>query len=441
MSHHCLLVYIRTKIIYNYNYRHSWYLNNHKKFKVPNMESDYWLKSFYKWEPTSKLHQDITFAYDEFDYHAKKNIEISEKKQDRILLIKQAINEIVQAYKKIQQEIIDEPTNKISDFVSAHVIIDVSNFCNDVETKCKLSLLKGFRDFLKDLTYDLQFPSFESASSEYNLDKSSDPLEENRDFDSIYVVNDELYFFIYHFAITKPLALDPSHGIIDCAHYGFSNSLSLLHLDESIKELFENINLESEELQKIENKKIRTGHFDHQRKIMKLEEEAEIYEESLKENINISRLIYEGLNEPYDLKFEQQKELAPKVLNLLANVKALPKSVFQSSGLIEYVEFGGLKNIKSSVRPLKNRLKKLELDLEQQKWYGFVLLLIILALPIIIDYTLLKNDQTLSLMADAIQILTFIFAVVFLTIQTWPVKNFKKIFAGTFTKIKTRLNH
>jgi hypothetical protein len=303
-------------------------------------------------------------------------------------------------------------------------LIDISEFLIDLTTAEKTQILNELKKSLKKYTDEPELTVFGEELKGLETKREIKPVHFTKSFifDDIKVISERVYIFVYHYAVTLALSLDPSHSINDCARYGFLNSLSLLDLHYSIKSLYDDINSETQELSKIEKSLLPRGLLNHRRKVVELESMAKKYENGLQEALNISNSLHQGLNEPYDANFQKAPNYRGKILSVLANMKSLPRSIFDSAGLLEHMELGGLKGIEKDVEPLLTKINIIEAKLDQKSLYLLLgLLFVIIVVPIAADYASTMQFNV-SLLADLLEIMTFTLALLILIIRGWPIR-------------------
>jgi len=381
------------------------------------------LASVDRYDQEFEVSQSAFFGYNQIGVSSRKNSEVSN--EDEILpTIISNIEDVFKAYRKLKEYFVSEicPTNADFEFSGDYALIHLRGFLEGLSTNKKAKILKSLMNTLKKFVQEPRLIGFSDEMKKLETKREIKPetidsvsRAQALPFYSLYIMAEEIYLFIYHYGATRPLALDPSHGIIDCAKFGFTNSLHLLDLHYSIKKMYEDIEKQEENLKALEKRWLPRDLSEHHRRVNDIENKAEFYENSLKENIEFVNAIYQGLKEPHDNNFKKRPEFYEKAGRVLDWINSLPNSLLESAGLLEYVELGGMTSLTRDVKPLKSKMDNLENKLGKNRLtiiLGLYFLSLLFIIPCGIYYKSKIGD-----LADIIELLTFGVAILIMSVR------------------------
>jgi len=426
MPYRTMRMWIRARLKYPFSYTHEWYFNNSEKFHFPSEAERYFrILLLRRFDEELKVNEVIYFGYDQLGLFCEKDCEILNKKDISEKLV-ETTRVLIAAYEKFKNYFVSQicPKNCANDnysFFAERILIDISEFLEALDRNDKVKVLKQLTQFLKNYVRDPQVVIFSKELENLATEKviKSVDFNEEKEFFSIEIICERIYLFIYHYSVTMPF-WDPSQGLLDCAQYGFFSSLKILDLHYSVKELFRKISEENKKIELLKKSKLKRGLSLYRRRAIELEEEARTCEKRTSELVNFAHALHEGLKSPYDYSFSERPEYYLSVYTLLSNMDSLPESLFEAGGFLETYQMGGLRNYVDSVRPLKTEIKTLNLHVKKQKLRLFIGLLILMVIAPSGLFYLLYGKLELTFIADLVQILTFVIALLILLLDIWP---------------------
>jgi len=412
--------WIRAKLDYpiSLSYTHEFYFDNHSRFDFRDEEAKSERIKFSNFiNDRENVVLKIIFGYDQIGVQFTIIIKMEEI-EDRISIFETALSKAIETYRDFKKNFLSTvcpEEGKGFEFVWERLLLNpVYGFFEGMRSKQKNDFLKEIANLLRNYTSDIRFVLVKKGSKKYNGKRVVRALTGSQitdlsrfEFDSIFVICDEIYLFVSHHLFSRYYFFeDPSIGITTAAKWGFICSLTLLDLHYEIKDFYKAIREEENSLMQIHKKWIPVGLDLRRERLIGLKNRQLNIEDNLREFINLSEKLYDGLKE--------SEFSSTKLWDALTGMESLPHSLFEAFGLLEYRKLGGLTNMRKDIERLTSNLEMLEIKLNRRQIYviSFVLIIVFSAF----HFSRIETGY----IADILQILTFVVAIIILLIRIWP---------------------
>ena len=415
--------YIRAKLGYPLlpSDRYHWYFDNHNKFNFEAQQNSWKIKSSEFVDEDRDISYLFTFGYDELGI---KFTVVNRKERidniSRISIFKFSLDRAVKGYRAFKDHFLNEicPDSLKLEFIEQNLVINLFGFFNGLNIKEQNTLMKEMRSCLKKYTSNLKFFLISENLKDYSdveVAKVLSPMKIEElsrfDFDTISIIVNRIYLFVDHHLFARYFFLeDTSLGLLNVANWGFFCSLKLHDIHFELEDYGINVNKAEENLNNIKKQCYPIGIDAQRENLILLEKKRVLLEDDLREYLTLADKIYDGLN-----KYKHYE----KVYNLLRIMRSLPHTLYQAYGILSVSRLGGLSNHKIILENMNSDLRIIEI--KNKRIEIIITSLILVGLFIILH--LLKvyygNLVDVGYLADILQILTFIVAMIIMVTRVW----------------------
>lgn len=389
-----------------------YYFDHHEKFNFGDEYTTERLKFKEFVDQSENLGFQIFFSYNEigirFALVSRENDET-----DRLAVFNSFLERVVKAYRNFKEYFVDEicPSLKGIEFKAERLIIISYGFFKGLSSTLKKELQKKMKSTLEEYSSNVRLVlmSGKSRRSPQKIEITSLlELEKQarQDFYSITMICDEIYLFVKHHLYARYFIFeDPSLSVLTVGQYGFLSSLRPQDIYYELELLNHDKNNFNAALEKMK-KACFPMRLDRRRKeLLVLEKRQATVADDLKETINLSNAIYDGLKE---------SDYSDKIWGVLESADSLPHSLDQAYAMLELNKLGRFSSLMRDLQLSRNELDTIEAKLSRTRLYITFSLLGALGLLVsIIKYL----GFEIGFIADFLQILTFVVAILLLLIK------------------------
>jgi hypothetical protein len=368
----------------------------------------------------------ITFsAYFAYDQIGIQFCAETQEKIDSIEAFKGLVEKGVKGYRSFKDYFLKEicPSNIQIEFNWEALLLSLYGFIKKSGSQTKeRAKLDAFVDFLKKYTSEpeeaifskgLGKPKPPPSIEQIKIETMADVMKAQDDeFYSVFLtLGEENAFDIKHHLSASSFFLhDMSSDLNTVAKWGFNSSLFLTDFHIENEEFSSQIEALRKSAKEACEKKFAFGSDTLQETLTTLEKKSRYLDEELQEFETLSTKIYSAINE---------NEQSDRIFEVLNSVESLPHSLSFAYGVLKLRELGVFKGYKSVLDDIRLDLNIVDIKLRHFELYTVISLVILLSIIVPIGYYVNKDvtDGLLSPIANILQILTFVVAVMLLALR------------------------
>lgn len=380
------------------------------------------IKYFEFTDKVTKTTFSASFAYDQLGIEfCVSTDDISDKSKAFQALVERGVN----GYKSFRDYFLTKicPSNIKVQFAWEGLLLSLYNFDRDEDSIAQQkATLNGFVEFLKKYTAkpkkavfaeELRDPKPRPSIKRINLQTMADVQEENKsDFDEVILtIGEENVFDVKHHMFATSFFLhDMTSSLNRVAEWGFRSSLILTDFHFENKDFNDKIERFEKKAKEARQKRFPFGSDVLQEEFINLEKRSRFLDEELEEFENLSNQIYAAVKE---------SENSDDIFDVLGDVKSLPHSLDFAYGVLNLRRLGVFKGYKNRLEDIRSDLNIVDIKLRHFELFTVISLLVLSSVVVFIGYNWYKDttDSLLSPIANTLQVLTFIVAVMLLAFR------------------------
>jgi len=394
---------------------YDWYFSNHRIFNFSDEQNSERIKfSIFK-DEESAIDYSFTFGHDELEIRfVVKTMSSLTNDDSRISIFKSLINRAINGYRAFKNYFLEKicPDSLELEFGHQNLLLQLHGFLEELDITEQINLIDEMKICLKEYTTDVRFWMIKETLGDFS-DKKEIVLLTGKEFEelsrfefsTIFTIAGEIYLFVDHHLFARFFLLeDPSLSLITVARWGFTCSLMLHDLYFDLADFSSEVKKAEEDRDTLQKQLFPRGIDTQNKNLIQLEKRRASIEDKLREFINMSSKIYNGLNESY---------FSTYIKDLLQDMRSLPASLDQAYAILKFERLGALSSYKQNIENMFSDLRVIEINNRKKELYFTLGLGILLVLFII----LCPFKSEIGYIADALQILTFIVAVLLLKMR------------------------
>ena len=251
--------------------------------------------------------------------------------------------------------------------------------------------------------------------------KDLTPLQkqEFKNFYNTYIIGEKIFFIIYHHIVTPAMSDRQGAGIIDMCRIGFWVNMTLYDLHYDMLDLDSLLEQEQEALSESIKSRLSSGIADYEERLIRLETRARRIDKDSEAFVDLSLKFFDSMKKPFE--YSSGKTLvdySTEMKRLLSKMESRPDSKLESAIHIEYRHLGVRVRYRDRLEQLGSDLRLLKIksvQTENKLYFTFSILLIVV-------FFVIAQIYDLSLIANILQVITFVLALLLLLMNIGAVR-------------------